>query len=272
MSMEQLSFGWDGESQINATAELITKTFDRLTLRQTVLAFLLSLSPNALALQVPLRKRRYLLDAAVIYGNKKFNTAATTVAVDVFTSRDECLPACLKSEELFKQLNELENQRLEMESNIRQHEPHLKAPNDLFEDEHNACYEYKKSTLYPYNQLLKKVAKTRHAAYKGSRMQIIRQCAAVDYLYLAVPEGLIQKHELAPGWGLIYLDEHSFSIIEPAPCLSDWVKPELRNHLALNIAQAAKDAVLFANGVLLKPKQISPTFTAAPRRRRKVKE
>jgi len=103
-------------------------------------------------------------------------------------------------------------------------------------------------------------------------MEIIRRSGVADRLYLAVPANLITKNEVAPGWGLVYIhQDYSCSIELEAQSQTEWVEDAARNHLALNIARANLNSLLFANGVRLKADG-KTEFTLPPRRRRKKLE
>lgn len=276
MSMEQLQFFLDEEQTkpVALSRDIQPSSLNKIDLRQSVLAFLLTLNPTALALKVPVKNHRLIISAGAVtckyQASTKCNVITETIGVDIFTNRSDCLPACSNYNELALQLAELEEQKLAMEELIKVNEPELKISSDLFADELEV-YEYKDSQIYPYLPLIKQIERTRQAMYKGSKMELIRQSNTVDRLYLAVPENLIQKHELAPGWGLIYIyDNHQFKIIQEAPSHSNEVMPELRNHFLLNIARSSSNQVLFANGVRLNEGD-SPTFTEPPRRRRKIR-
>ena len=157
-----------------------------------------------------------------------------------------------------------------MEADIRRDEPELKIVSDLFDDEHNSAFDYRASRLYPYLKLLDKIEKNRHALYRGSRLESIRRAGVADWLYLAVPENMIAPHELAPGWGLWYVTG-DFKCIEVLPAIrQEEVSPAGRNNLALNIARAAMEQVLFANGVVV-TQDNDVKLHIPPKRRRKLR-
>lgn len=276
MSMEQLQFFLDEKpaKSVALNSDTLSASFSKIDLKQSVLAFLLTLNPTALALKIPVKNHRLIISAGAVtckyQSASKCNVITETIGVDLFTNRSDCLPACSNYAELALQLAELEEQKWAMEELIKVNEPELKISGDLFADELEV-YDYKCSKIHPYLPLIKQIERTKQAMYKGSKMELIRQANTVDRLYLAVPENLIQKHELAPGWGLIYIyDNHKFKIIQEAPSHSDEVTTELRNHFLLNIARSSSNQVLFANGVRLHEEDL-PSFTEPPRRRRKTR-
>jgi len=244
-------------------------------LRQAVLAFLAAAAPSALAPLVRVRQQRYILGAAAAYiapkGKKRLSSVKTTVAVDVFTTRRDYLPASADYLAMLEKLRAMEGEKLKMELAIRRDEPELKISCDLFSDDEFANYDYRASRKHPYAKLLREIEKTRHLLHKGSRMENIRRAAVADFLYLAVPENLVEPHELAPGWGLIYVTgDLKCKVVVEAPPQTELVSDASRNHLALNIARAAAANVLFANGVSFRHDGVS--VSAPPRRRRKPRK
>ncbi len=244
-------------------------------LRQAALAFLAAREQSAVASQVRLRQQRLIVGAAGVriepHGRHKYSIPVSVTLVDIFDNRQECLPACAGYETLLEKLGVLEQEKLAMEENIRRDEPQLKISGDLFAENGCANYDYRASKMHPYDALLRKIDRTRHSLYKGSRMENIRRVNAADRLYLAVPKDLVAPHELAPGWGLIYIDDDlDCSVVAEAPAQTEFVNAEARAHLAMNIARATLDNVLFANGIRLNEDRSAERF-AIPRRRRRRK-
>lgn len=231
-------------------------------------------NPSALACQVPLFRRKMIVAAAAAFydGNerKKWNQPAETIAVEIFTSRDECMPQCANNQALIEKLNSLEAEKKQMEAQIRICEPELKMVSDFFDDEHNSAFDYRSSRKFPYRSLSEEIEKNRRALYHGSRLETIRRAGVADWLYLAVPENMIAPHELAPGWGLWYVTG-DFKCIEALPAVrQEDVSPEGRNNLALNIARSAMEQVLFANGVVV-TQDNNVKLHIPPKRRRKLR-
>ncbi len=281
MNFEQLSFQWCGsdqelnpeiaaeESEPAAAAEKASGP-GRGELRQAVLGFLAARGASALAAEVRLHRLRGILGAASAViepaGKKRLNRAKSVTVVEFYTDRAACMPDCAGHDSMLDKLRELEQRKMELEAAIRRDEPHLKISGDLFADGECANYDYRASKLHPYAALLRTIERSRHALFRGSRMENIRRANAADYLYLAVPENLVKPHELAPGWGLIYvMDDLSCVVAAEAPCQREYVADAARNHLALNIARAAMDNVLLANGVRFTGEV---EFFAVPRRRK----
>lgn len=251
------------------------KTIAYSDLCAAVLGRLAQRNPSALACQVPVFRKKMIVAAAAAFyddgtGRRKWNQPAETIAVEIFTSREECLPQCGNNQTLLGKLNMLELEKSRMEEHIRREEPELKIVSDLFDDEHNSAFDYRSSKKYPYNEIIAEIERTRHILYKGSRLESIRRAGVADWLYLAVPENMIAPHELAPGWGLWYVDRE-FNCVEALPAVRQTeVSPEGRNNLALNIAKSAMEQVLFANGVVVTPDN-NVKLHIPPKRRRKLR-
>lgn len=272
-SEDELS-GFDGKaSENNSEPEPTpekTAGIGRNELRQAVLGFLAARGASALAAEVRLHRLRGILGAAATViepaGKKRLNRAKSVTVVEFYTDRSACLPDCADHDSMLEKLRELEQRKLEFEAAIRRDEPYLKISGDLFADGECANYDYRASKIHPYAALLRTIERSRHNLFRGSRMENIRRANSADFLYLAVPENLVEPHELAPGWGLIYvMDDLSCVVAAEAPCQREYVSDAARNHLALNIARAAMDNVMLANGVRFTGEV---EFFAIPRRRR----
>ena len=272
MTIEQLSF-WQDEP-VEPPTSAHHPAMPRAELKQRVLAYLAALKPDAIALNVPVRRSKFTVGAACAFieprGKAHHNCVTKTIAIEIFNDRVDCLPDYSNNSASYSRLRTMEQEKSELEAAIRRDEPELRGGCDLFPDDDFAEYDYRASRKYPYMRLLRRIERTRHAIFRGSRLENIRRANAADYLYLAVPQGAIEQHELAPGWGLLEITPE-LEVIErsAAPDLSDNVSAAGRNHLALNIARAAIGNVLFANGILHDAQEI--TVYPTPRRRRKVK-
>ncbi len=234
-------------------------------MRQAVLAYLAGQSPAGLALRVPARIRKYKADAAAFWveSQGKHNRLSRTVAVDIFRTRAECVPACADAAELMKELKELRRERIRLEAHIRETEPELAVSDELFTE--FSSYHYASSRNSDYHKLLRRQGKIQHALFKGSRIEAVRQAGVADYLYMALPAGELEADELADGWGLLHvLPDGRIKVAKVAArqiCCD-----ESRLHLAFNIAMQAANNVLFANGVQLLGNG-AIRFSRPPRRR-----
>ena len=94
----------------------------------------------------------------------------------------------------------------------------------------------------------------------------IKKARIADYAYLCVPEGAIEPHELAEGWGLLWVDSRmEVTVVVPAENLNCLVGNRI--HLAQNIALACRNDVMFANGLRERDEKVE--FLRLPKRRRK---
>ncbi len=235
-------------------------------IRRALLAWILSQKPSGLACSVPVRISKYRADIAAFWsvpGKRKHLTPEMTVLIEIRDSRDLCWPDCGRKEELLPLLRAEKDRKLHLQAEIRNTEPKLKDSDGLFEDCQH--WNYEKSTNRAYHKCLRKIEEIEHSLYKGSRFEQIRRAGVADKLYLAVPENVVHPHELADGWGLLYVSGRNVTLVKEA---DDWdCSLENRLHLIQNIASAASRDVLFANGLSVNPDGVVK-FKRIPKRRR----
>lgn len=237
--------------------------FDAKNVRRSALAFLASLGADAVAADVPLRYRKYVVDAAACWcspDSKKGMKASRTAAVQVvmkdsafFTEKGKLLPLLAEAKE------ELENLKKE----IRTNEPSLRICDTLFCDE--VRWDYSRSADPRYKALLDKIAGLEKTLFRGTVFDRLRKTRSASEFYLVVPEDFIAKESVPEEWGLVYVKKDlSFHLVkEPGTLVSS---PEDMNFLALNIARASMQNVLFANGILKRGDNW--TLIRQPRKRR----
>jgi hypothetical protein len=223
---------------------------------------LLAQEPVGLALRVPTSYRRYLADAAAFW--QQDNDEARTVIVETRVSRDACWPDHVRSESLLPELRALKRRREACELRIREQEPQLRETATLFEE--YADWNYQASTDAEYHSILADIAKAEKAIYRGTRFELLSRAEMASELYLAVPEGSVHPHELADGWGLLWVkDDLSVTLLEAARAHA--CPPANTQTLIRGIATAASAAVCFATGLSRSDEGV--IFTRPPRRRRK---
>jgi len=150
-------------------------------------------------------------------------------------------------------------------ASIRANEPHLRRGDALFEE--YAEWNYGDTSNMEFHKLRRQIRKLEKALYKGTRFEGIKKSRIADFAYLCVPEGAIEPHELAEGWGLLWVDKkmkiRTVVSAENLHCLV-----ENRVHLSQNIALACRDSVLFSQGI--REKKVGCQFVSLPVRRRKL--
>ncbi len=223
-------------------------------MRRAVAAFLAEQGPAGLAMHVPARISKYRADVAAFWteysgrGRNQLARVIRTVAVDIFTSRDDCMPECAEAAELARELRSLRLLRFEMERQIREKEPWLAVDGELFPE--FRTFDYSASGNEEYRKLMRKHSRLQHALFKGSRLEHVRSAGVADYLYIAVPAGEVQPEDIADGWGLLHiLPDGRVKVARVASRQQCTV--ESRLHLALNIASRSMDSVLFREGIEL---------------------
>ena len=228
------------------------ETLTQSVLRRAVAAFLAAQEPAGLAMRVPSRISRYLVDAAAFWvdrtgsGRNMVSRVSRTVAVDVFTDRGECLPECAGAAELARELRELRAARMRMEARIRENEPWLAVGGELFAE--FRTFDYASSSDAEYQKLMRRHSRVQHALFKGSRLEKVRAAGVADYLYIAVPAHVVEPEEIADGWGLLHVYPDGGIRVARVATRQN-CSAESRLHLAFNIAACSVESVLFREGV-----------------------
>ena len=245
----------------------------RRELRRAVLAWLALDDATGVATDVPTRISRYLADVAAFWSRPARNRGDEgpgtvlrpygTTIVECRRTREECWPDCNNSQELSPQLLKLRQDQRRREAQIREREPQLRG-NDMLFDEYTE-WQYDKSRDRGYHELRRRICKLEAALYRGTRFEGITRARLADRCYLAVPAGAVDPHELADGWGLLWVDRR-LRVKVVAAATQEPCRDENRLHLVQNIAAAAQAQVLFANGIARRGRRA--VFLPLPRRRR----
>lgn len=234
-------------------------------------------SPNSLALNVPTRLKKYYSDIAASWSMARRNSAtggvykllhpAKTMIIECRTSTDECWPETTRSLDLFEKTADLKKELNALKEQIKVDEPHLKTDGNLFDE--YAEWNFDKTHNEKYHKLVKEIDEVSYAVYHGTYFERLHRARLADFMYLAVPNGMLKPSEIAEGWGLLYVnnDLSVEVIVEP---VADECSAEGRHHLIQNIAATAKQAVLFSQGILKKSDEV--VLLKKPKRRRKTLE
>ncbi len=236
-------------------------------LQQAAFAFLYSLCPTGIAVNVHTRRSKYKVAAAGFWSNEKSRKKAEvlkTVLVVMCDDAEYCFSDCAGREEHIKNIRLLQEEKSVLEAEIRRDEPHLAAADDLFSE--FRTWDYRSSAKPEYLQLCNKLEKEIHALANGSKLEYIRRAGNADLCYLAVPQGLIDPGMIPAEWGVVELMKEGkrFQMVREA-AISENVTPAGRNRLALNIARSASAAVRFCAGV-----DADGSLRRPPRRRGKI--
>lgn len=230
------------------------------------MGWLMTHDPSGVGTKVPTRFSQYQADVAAFWSSAKGRHLHPyqTAIIETRRDRKHCWPDTSRHEDLLPQLKEMKNQKQLLEAEIRAKEPELRDSDLLFDDIES--WNYAASKNRDYHKCRRKIEHLEKALYKGSRFERIRSAKVADFLYLAVPTDLVHPHELADGWGLLYVDTSlEVTVVKEA---EKWDCPETNKlHLVQNISAAAKKQVLFSFGVY-EDKENQPLFLPMPRRRR----
>lgn len=213
-------------------------------LQRAALAFLASLDPSGLALDVPARGERCKAGAAAFW--QEAGKVVRTALVEIRTSSDALLQTA-GHEEQFQQLKLARMERDVLEQEIRRTEPGLRDSSMLFSEfEH---WNYEETENPAYRECLKRIRQLEHSIFHGSRLERFQTGRAATELYLAVPENAVLPDALADGWGLIYVKADLSCELVKAPVAIGNIPEENLVRLALRIAAANVSNTLFANGI-----------------------
>jgi hypothetical protein len=262
------------EEQTNISEEenpLVEKPLSPKDIRRAVLGWMLKKKPSGMGLLVPTRISRFLADVAAFWSSpisingKKYLAPVKSAIVEIRNDREQCWPDFGTKDELLELLKIKREEKKRLQAHIRLTESDLKMNDNLFPEYEN--WNYRGTKDKDYHLCLRKINDVELALYNGSKFEKIRRAELADYLYLAVPEGEVEPHELADGWGLLYVKK-DLSVTEiKAP--SFWnCSLEKKYHLVQNISSSSLKDTLFSNGVKVS-KDESISFTRLPRRRRK---
>ena len=241
------------------------------TIQRAVLAWLLENDITGAALSVPTKISRAKADIGGFYSKAKRSKGKLnkifqpqqTVLVECRESRLKCWPDCSNSAQLSGLLKKSYAELEALKDQIRKEEPELRALDTLFEE--YAHWNYKDSQNDQYHQTHKTLKKLEQSLYKGTRFEGVLNSGVANLCYLAVPKGCVDVHELAEGWGLLWIDEN-FKVEEiRKPDLFE-SSPEYQLHFIQNIASVAASSVAFANGLYIQKTKVK--LGRIPRKRR----
>ena len=242
------------------------KTFNRNAMEQAVLAFLLSLHPDAVARNVPTRNAKYRATAAGFWKHSrpKGGVVTKTALVMMYDDIGNCFSDCEGREERLKKISELQTKKELLEADIRKNEPHLAAADDLFSE--FRTWDYMSSANPEYRKICRQLTKELETLSQGSKLERIRKAGVADLCYLAAPAELLIPELIPSEWGIVGLNATSprFTLIREAELQPD-ITPALRSGFAFNIGTAAANAVCFASGV-----DKDGTLRRPPRKRGKL--
>ena len=239
-------------------------------LRRAIVRWLLPEEPSGMGLMVPTRISRYQADVAAFWSKsvmrqgRKVLCPVKTVIIEVRHDRERCWPDCATKNELLPMLRVEKARRDQLETIIRRNEPELRLDDNLFLEYES--WNYVHSHNKEYHQCINRINDIERSLYGGTRFDKIRQAQLADYLYLAVPTGSVHPHEVADGWGLLYVSKDFKVELIKDP--EDGCCPmENKLHLVQNISTSSLKNLLFINGISVDKKGES-RFVRIPRRRR----
>lgn len=230
-------------------------------LRRAALAFLASKQPDGLAAGVYVSALHAPVDA-VSFSLSGASLAETRLALASLTpARLAMSPE--KRERLARLIGEQESLKTSLEETIRQTEPHLNA--SLFPE--TGEWDYEKSANARYHRCLRKLEKLRYEQQYSGKLERLLADKTADELFLILPEGT-DYSSVPQEWGIVLLTP-ALTLNEVRPASKNGSEEEKRAVLATAAAVAARENVLFANGIRLQSG--TPVLTRVPRRRPSAK-
>lgn len=247
--------------------EVLEVRSSKFQLVQAVLAHLVRQGAMGAALQVPCRQRKFVADVAGYFScySKRFNQLESTVLVEVYSRRSECIPECAGRGAVMDELDSLKDQRAALEEVIRREEPQLRVNDELFEEIRS--FDYSRSSNAEYHKVCKRIRSLEQSLYRGTPMELLAKANVSDYMIAAVPENMISIREVPDSWGLWYIREDK-SVYEVKEPVRQECTAASRHHLVQNIGHSALSSVLFAHGVKVRADG-KVRFTRQPKARRK---
>ena len=222
----------------------IPQALSKKQLKQAALAFFASLQPSGLALDVTVKNGRIKAGAAAFWSEA--GRITRTALAEVRTEADASLEI-LGNAEQFEMLKLARMEKDMLEQEIRRTEPGLRDSALLFSEFEEWDYAAAKNPAY--RECLQKIRHLEHAIFHGSRLERFRKSNAASELYLIVPENAVSPDSLADGWGLVFVKKDlSFELIRKPAVLGN-IPEQNQIRLALKIAEANLDDVLFARGI-----------------------
>lgn len=100
-----------------------------------------------------------------------------------------------------RRLRELETRRVELESRLQLHLPHLAQGESLFPEFDS--YRLRECGHAGYHRITKSIAAARGAIVHGTKFDRLAAYRLANVHYLVTEADLIAAHELPPGWGLL---------------------------------------------------------------------
>lgn len=230
-------------------------------LRRAALAFLASKKPDGLAVGVYVPALHAPADA-VSFSLSGGTASETRLALASSAPARLAMPAA-KRDRLDGLIREQEALKASLEETIRETEPNLNA--SLFAE--TAEWEYEKSESAKYHRCLRKLEKLRYERQYSGKLERLLAEKTADELYLILPEGA-DHSSVPPEWGVVLLSP-DLTLHEVRSAAKTGSDGEARAALATAAAVAARENVLFANGIRFEDG--SPVLTPVPRRRKASK-
>ena len=233
------------------------KSLSQRILRRAALAFLASKKPDGLASGVYVSALHASADA-VSFSLAGVTVSETKLALASAAPSRLAMPAG-KKDRLDQLIREQEELKASLEATIRETEPNLNA--SLFAE--TAEWEYEKSENAKYHRCLRKLEKLRYERQYSGKLERLLAEKAADELFLILPEGA--DHSSVPQeWGIVTLAP-DLTLHEIRPAAKTGSDSATRSALVTAAAAAARENVLFANGIRLEGE--TPLLTPIPRRR-----
>lgn len=230
-------------------------------LRRAALAFLASKKPDGLAVGVYIPALHAPADAVSF--SLSGGVASETRLALASSAPSRLAMSAAKRDRLDRLIREQEALKASLEETIRETEPNLNA--SLFAE--TAEWEYEKSGNPRYHRCLRKLEKLRYERQYSGKLERLLAEKTADELYLILPEGA-DHSTVPPEWGIVRLSP-DLALYEVRSATKTGSDSEMRAAIATAAAVAARENVLFANGIRFEDG--SPVLTPVPRRRKASK-
>jgi len=196
------------------------ETSDHLDLKRLAVAFLRAGGCSAVGVEVRSPISRFVFDAAGWKDSVRIPRRSSSgewgmgvrscnpesVVIECKQSRADFLRDSRDRRRLIEERQRLIDRRVHLEEHrIKPNEPHLRLidPSLYCGYGNEQAWDFSRTKCIEHRDIAAQLEKIERGISEGTKFGDIARWGLADRLYLCAPSGLIKKHEVPPGWGLI---------------------------------------------------------------------